>query len=36
MFVSDTYKALGSIIHEAKLKSLLIFEAFCKSMPYVI
>lgn len=31
-----TYKAFCSIIHKAKLKSLLIFEAFCQSMPYVI
>lgn len=33
---ASTYKALCSIIHKTKLKSLLIFEAFCKSMPYVI
>ena len=34
--IRNTYKALRSIIHKAKLKSLLIFETFCKSMPYVI
>lgn len=34
--IRHTHKALCGVVHQAQLKPLLVSEALCKSMPYVI
>lgn len=33
---SWTYKAFGSVVHQAQLESLLVLEGFCQSVPEAV